>query len=85
MADTPSVNAPHRCEACGVAASSASLGLSGVPCARNWMPNRLAASTAFSAPTRSSSGTKYVLADRPKPSHIVRLPFIHDGLALTGQ
>src|SRR5437763_17204573 len=57
VADTPRVDAPHRGDACGVADSSASLGVCGVPCARNLMPSRLATSTAFSAPTRSSTGT----------------------------
>ena len=38
------------------------------------MPSRLATSTTFSAPTRSSSGMKYVLTDRPKPVHMLCTP-----------
>src|SRR2546423_15517791 len=49
------------------------------------MPSRLATSTAASVPTRSCSGTKNVLTERPNPVHMLRLPFIQDGFALTGQ
>jgi hypothetical protein len=49
--ETPSVKAPHWWAFSG-RASLASFG------ARNWMPKRFATSTTFSAPTRSSSGTK---------------------------
>jgi hypothetical protein len=59
------VKAPHWLAACLLFAMSASA------CARNFTPMRFAASTTFSAPTRSSSGTKKVLIDLPKPVHML--------------
>ena len=49
------------------------------------MPSRCAIATAFAGPICSSSHTKYVLTERPKPVHIVRLPSMNFGFALTGQ
>ncbi len=52
--------------------------------ARNVMPSRCAMATAFCGPTCSSSQTKNVFTDRPKPVHMVRSPSMNDGLALPG-
>src|SRR2546430_11553864 len=73
---TPRVNAPQSPDR--VSAITRSAGL------RSLMPSRRAMATARPGPICSSSHTKYVLTERPYPSHMVRYPFIHGGLSLTG-
>ncbi len=76
VAATPSVKAPQVSgRRAAIVASSSE---------RNLIPSFFAMSTAFCAPICSSSQTKYVLTERPNPFHIVRSPFIQDGLALAG-
>src|SRR5262245_10413607 len=69
--DTPSVKPPQSDARSRLEANSKSLGWSGVPCARNWMPIDLAVSTTLSAPTFCSSGTKNVFTDLPNASQML--------------
>ena len=73
---TPRVNEPQL------------LACSGEACVRSTSvcqvrPSFSAIATAFAAPTRSSSWTKYVLTDLPKPLHMVCTPTMA-ALALCG-
>src|SRR5882724_9094478 len=60
--DTPRVKEPQPDARAGEACKASDS-------ARNCTPNRLATATTFSAPTRSSSGTKKVLTELPRPVH----------------